>query len=84
MSSGYTPQMVDFLSMTLEGKILYTPNNNKTRHVIQKITSFITSVCKLLSAFLIQICKTILVNIQAAPSYQVSYISNKGSLKDNS
>ncbi|XP_065650437.1 ATP-binding cassette sub-family A member 2 isoform X3 [Hydra vulgaris] len=49
LSSGYTPQMVDFLSMTLEGKILYAPNNNKTRNVIQKITAFITSITNPLS-----------------------------------
>ena len=44
MATGNAPQINDFFSQLLNGKIYYTPDNNKTRMVINKVSRFFNIV----------------------------------------
>ena len=44
-TTGNNHVLVEFISKLLSSSVLYTPNNNKTKIVMQKLTSFIDMVC---------------------------------------
>lgn len=44
MGSGYTGQIADLITRLLEGNILYTPDNQKTRKIVQKMSSYLGTV----------------------------------------
>ena len=44
MATGNAPQINSFFSQLLNGKIYYTPDNNKTRMVINKVSRFFNIV----------------------------------------
>lgn len=44
MGSGYTAEIANFITRLLEGNVYYTPDNEKTREVIRRISNYLGSV----------------------------------------
>ena len=44
MATGNAPQINDFFTQLLRGKVYYTPDNTKTRMVINKVSRFFNIV----------------------------------------
>jgi len=51
--TGASSYMTDFMAKVLDGNILYTPNNTKTRRVMDKVSLFFEMVFMRCSLFLI-------------------------------
>ena len=79
-TTGNNHVLVEFISKLLSSNVLYTPNNNKTRMVMKKLTSFIDMVRYIFTFIFFYVC-LYLTLILCSLSYKSTLQCKKKSLK---